>query len=300
MFHRVIVSLSLLIALPAWAVAPGSAPAEGPPGAINLKAGLRVEQPNAQMIRMNVMRAVQGVPPAALQAAQAAPAVNVAAEVTPAGAITADTIATAPKPEGFAYTIVREATVDELSETLLYVKTSKDAKTMTAIPVPKDRALLAQCLAGGGVAELVHGVQVTARYDPRGVVRPEIIINAVPAIEVLDDVKIVERAGSKLFVLMADKTTRAFAIEGGAAAWATVVQNGKAEDLVNGAMVKIEYDPTGREGIKITLKTPPPQAAPAEDKGCGCSVYGGQRPLPWASVLFALGAVALVRRRRSR
>ena len=157
-----------------------------------------------------------------------------------------------------------------------------------------------QLVGWGGVAELVHGVQVTARYDPRGVVRPEIIINAVPAIEVLDDVKIVERAGSKLFVLMADKTTRAFAIEGGAAAWATVVQNGKAEDLVNGAMVKIEYDPTGREGIKITLKTPPPQAAPAEDKGCGCSVYGGQRPLPWASVLFALGAVALVRRRRSR
>ncbi len=301
MIHRIVVAATVLLALPAFAVAPGSAPAEGPPGADNIQMRIRAEQPNGQLLRLNAIRALNVPPPsAAAQQAQAQP-VNIATEVTPAvPTLSADTMATAAKPDGFAYTIVRDAIVDELSETLLYVKASKDAKTMTAVPVPKDRALLAQCLAGGKVEDLVRGTILTARYDPRGVVRPEIIINSTPVIEVLDDVKVVDRAGSKLFVMTADKQTRAFSIEGGAPAWATVVQNGKAEDLVNGAMVKIEYDPSGREGIKITLKNPPVQAAPAEDKGCGCSVYGGQRSLPWASLLFALGAVALLLRRRSR
>ncbi len=301
MIHRIAVAATVLLALPAFAVAPGSAPAEGPPGADNIQMRIRAEQPNGQLLRLNAIRALNNFPPSAVaQQAQAQP-VNIATEVTPtAPTLSADTMATAPKPEGFAYAIVRDAIVDELSETLLYVKASKDAKTMTAVPVPKDRALLAQCLAGGKVEDLVRGTVLTARYDPRGVVRPEIIINSTPVIEVLDDVKIVDRAGSKLFVMTADKQTRAFSIEGGAPAWATVVQNGKADDLVNGAMVKIEYDPSGREGIKITLKNPPVQAAPAEDKGCGCSVYGGQRSLPWASLLFALGAVALLVRRRSR
>lgn len=296
----VAVALSFLLATPVLAVAPGSAPAEGPVGAANVQLRVRPEQPNAQLIRLNALRALNEFPPRAANAAPPTPAANVAADTTPAAAptLTADTIATANKPDGFTYAIVRDAIVDELGETMLYVKANKDAKTTTAVPVPKDRALLARCVAGN-LEDLVHGAIVTAKYDPRGVVRPEIVIQSTPTVEVLDDVKVVDRAGSKLFVLMADKTTRAFAIEGGADAWASVVQNGKPEDLVAGAVVKIEYDPSGREGIKITLKSPP-VAAPVADKGCGCSVYGGGRTIPLASLGFAAIAVALVLRRRSR
>ncbi len=298
---RFALATALLLALPAFAVEPGSAPAEGPPGAVNVQLRTRIEGPNAQVLRLNAIRALNDLPPRGAAEQVAAQPVNVATEVTPTTQpLTAETLATAPKPEGFAYTIVRDAVVDELSETILYVKTQKDAKTTTAVPVPKDRALLTQCLAGGKLEDLVHGAIVTARYDPRGVVRPEIIINSTPAIEVLDDAKIADRAGSKLFVVTSDKQTRAFSIEGGAAAWATVVQNGKPEDLTAGTLVKIEYDPSGREGIKITLKNPPAQAAPAEDKGCGCSVYGGPRSLPFGSALFALLAVTVLMRRRSR
>ncbi len=298
---RFALALSAFVSLPALAVAPGSAPVDGPAGGENVQLNVQVNRPNAQLLRMNAIRALNVFPPQPAVPQAAPQPVNVAHEVTPgANTLTADTIATAPKPDGFAYTIVRDAIVDELSETLLYVKTSKDAKTMTAVPVPKDRALLGQCVAGGTVDDLVRGAIITARFDPRGVVRPELIINSTPAIEVLDDAKIADRAGAKLFVVTADKQTRAFAIEGGAAAWATVVQNGKAEDLTPGTLVKIEYDPSGREGIKITLKNPPVQTAPAEDKGCGCSIYGGQRPLPWAGALFAAFAITLLLRRRSR
>jgi MYXO-CTERM domain-containing protein len=281
-----------LFCAPSFAVAPGSPPAEGPPGASNVPMHNRMEGPNGQVLQLNAVRALQALPP---------PGVNIAREVTPGtGALTAETMATQPKPEGFAYAIVRDAICDDLSETLLYVKASKDAKTTTAVPVPKDRALLAQCLAGGEVGDLVRGTIVTVRYDPKGVVRPEIIITEVPKIEILDDAKIADRAGSKLFVVTGDKQTRAFSIEGGAQAWASVVQNGKAEDLTPGTLVRIEYDPSGREGIKITLKSPPTQAAPAEDKGCGCSVYGGKRALPWSSLLFGLAIIALLLSRRSR
>ncbi len=299
MLTRITLAASVFLGFSAFAVAPGSAPAEGGADGPNVPFHVRPESLNAQLMHMDAVRAINNFPPAA--AAKAAQVVNVAHEVTPTGQpLTAETMATAPKPAGFAYAILRDGIVDELGETLLYVKATKDAQTTTAVPVPKDRALLAQCLAGGKLDDLVHGATVTARYDPRGVVRPEIIINTTPAIEVLDDAKIVDRAGSKLFVLTADKQTRAFSIEGGAAAWASVVQNGVADDLTPGAVVKIEYDPSGRDGIKITLKNPPLPAAPVADKGCGCSVSGGPRALPWASLLFALGAVALVLRRRSR
>ncbi len=299
MLTRITLAATVFCSLPALAVAPGSAPIDAPAGEAGMPARFRPDQPGMQAVRAAVFRAM---PPSAAQQAQAqGEPVKIAVEVTPSGQpLTADTIATAAKPNGFAYTIIRDAIVDELSETLLYVKANKDAQTTVAVPVPKNRALLGECLAGGKVEDLVHGAIVTARYDPRGVVRPEIIINSTPAIEVLDDAKIVDRAGAKLFVVTADKATRAFSIDGGPTAWASVVQNGKPEDLTAGTLVKIEYDPSGREGIKITLKSPPVQAAPAEDKGCGCSVYGGPRALPWASLLFALAAVGVLLRRRSR
>ena len=280
------------------AVAPGSAPITGQPGQANVPMPARLLGVNVDAMRMAAGRPL-GAQVAPRPPEQ--PPVGAPHDATPvAGVLTADTMATQVKPEGFAYTIVRDAICDELSETFLYVKANKDAKTTTAVPVPKDRVLLAQCLAGGEIGDLVRGTIVTVRYDPKGVVRPEIVISEVPKIEVLDNAKIADRAGSKLFVVTADKQTRAFSIEGGAPAWASVVQNGKAEDLTPGTLVRIDYDPSGREGIKITLKNPPVQAAPAEDKGCGCSVYGGQRALPLANLLFALVMVAVVLGRRSR
>ena len=40
----------------------------------------------------------------------------------PATTLNADNMATAPKPEGFRYAIIRDGLVDDVSETLLYVK----------------------------------------------------------------------------------------------------------------------------------------------------------------------------------
>ena len=191
-----------------------------------------------------------------------------------------------------------------MADTYLYVKANKDAKTTIAVPVPKNREMLGTCLAGGTVEDLVRGAVVAVKYDPRGVVRPEIVIQSTPTVEVLDDAKIMDRGGSKLYVMTADKETRGFQIDGGAEAWATVVQNGTADDLKPGTLVRIEYDPSGREGIKITLKNPPAAKAPdapdaADDKGCGCRVTSGPSPIPVGGSALAVLAVALVWTRRS-
>ena len=295
----------LWVPFPASAVGQGSAPMAIGTGPAPMQP--RIESPAIQRLRVDAIQRVGILPPAAVGAAGTAAAVVPAAPspTEAAAGLTPETMATAPKPAGFTYTIIREGIVDELADTYLYVKANKDAKTTSAVPVPKNRELLATCLAGGTVDDLVRGATVAVKYDPKGVVRPEIVIGSTPQIEVLDDAKIMDRGGSKLYVITADKQTRGFEIEGGAAAWASVVQNGTPDDLKAGTLVRIEYDPSGREGIKITLKNPPVtakpgQEAPGTDKGCGCRVAAGPSPMPMGAGVFGLGAVALLWLRRSR
>jgi MYXO-CTERM domain-containing protein len=213
-------------------------------------------------------------------------------------AITADTIATAPKPADFQYAIVRSGWVDDLSETLLYVKSTKGADTSIAVPVPRDRKLLATLIAGGTLDDLVTGTVLTVRYDPRGVVRPEIIIEKASRVEILENAKVLDRGGNKLFVLTADGQHRGFQIEGGPAEWQQVVKNGQAASLVAGAKVRIAYDPSGRLPLEITVVEAPPNAK-AADRGCGCRVTSGAPdPGVGAGVLLGLVLVGLAALRR--
>ena len=201
--------------------------------------------------------------------------------------LTADTIATAEKPAGFRYAIVREGLVDELSGTFLYVKASKEAKTTTAAPVPKDRVLLAKFVTGGTPEDLVKGAVVTVKFDARGVVRPEIEIHSKATLEVLDGAKVIDRGGNKLYVATQDGQQRGFELQGGPAAWDTVVTNGKSDDLKPGTAIRVEYDPSGRLPLQVTLLTPP-KAAPVQAKGCGCKVASGPSEAPIGVLATAL------------
>ena len=215
--------------------------------------------------------------------------------LTPPAAVTslnADNMATAPKPAGFRYAIIRDGVVDDISETLLYVKARKGAQTSRAVPVPKDRKLLASILAGGGVDDLIKGTIVTVRYDPKGVVRPEIVIQGKVEVEVLDGAKVIDRGGNKLYVTTAEGQSRGFEIEGGAEAWKSVVVNGPASALVAGAKVRISHDPSGRQPLQIHLLDPP--VAAAKDKGCGCSVGGAAGGPPVGALLLALGCLLAI------
>jgi hypothetical protein len=203
-------------------------------------------------------------------------------------------MATAPKPAGFAYSLIANAIIDELSDTYLYVRASKDAPTTKAIPVPRDRALLAQCISGGTVDDLVRNTVITVKFDPTGVVRPEILIQSKPQKEQLAGATVSARAGSKLFVTTASGESRVFQIEGGEAAWKEAVVGGDAAQLVFGAKVDIDYDPSGREGIQIRVVSPP---APAKAKGCSASA-GPQGWSGLAGLGLVLGAVWRTRRRR--
>ena len=232
--------------------------------------------------------------PAAVPAAAPVP---VPAAATAETALTSDTLATAEKPPGFRYAIVRDSIVDSLGETLLYVKAHQDAQTSTAVPIPKDRALLAKCITGGTIDDLVRGTVLSARYDPRGVVRPELEIVTASAIEVLDGAKILDRGGARLYVRTAEGKDRGFQIEGGPAGWDSVVVGGKAADLVSGAIVRIEFDPSGREALKIVVqKAAAPVGRPA--RGCGCKVAGGERGVPAGALLVGLALGGLWLRRR--
>jgi MYXO-CTERM domain-containing protein len=223
-----------------------------------------------------------------------APASPTAMPASPTGAqaeapLTPETMATAEKPKGFRYSVIQDGIVDDLSGTILYVKASKDAKTTSATPVPMDRTLLAKCVTGGTVDDLVKGAVVTVKFDPRGVVRPEITVQSKPEVEVLEGAKVVDRGGNKLYVVTKDGQQRGFALEGGAAAWDTVVSNGKADDLKPGTAIRVEFDPSGRLPLKVALLQP---VAAVKDKGCGCSVRAGARPVPvgaWLLAGLALG-----------
>jgi len=240
--------------------------------------------------------AVAGVQP---PAARIEPAL-VPAAVTPSDApLTAATIATAEKPEGFRYAVLRDGIVDSVSETLLYVKAHKAAQTSTAVPIPKDRALLARCVVSGKPEDLVRGTVLSVRYDPRGVVRPEIEIQAPSQLEILDGAKVLDRGGNKLYVRTADGVDRGFQIEGGVEGWASVVQNGKPADLKSGAIVRVVFDPSGREPLQITLReTPKAAEVPVRDKGCGCIVHGAGTLPSAGALLLGAGLVCVLWRRR--
>lgn len=228
------------------------------------------------------------------------PAVAAPGDATAEQALTPETMATAEKPPGFRYGIVRGGLVESLAGTLLYVKTSKDAKTSTAVPVPKDPALLAKTISGGTPADLIKGTVVDVKFDPRGVVRPEIAIVSRSTIEVLDDAKIMDRGGNKLYVVTAAGKSRGFELAGeGAAAWTGVVTNGTPDDLKPGTLVRIAYDPSGQEPLQVTLKATP-KPAQDKDKGCGCQVAGGPRNIPLGGSWAAIGALAMILTRRRR
>lgn len=227
--------------------------------------------------------------------AQAVAPIPPAAAVSPTAGdapLTADTLATAEKPAGFRYSIVREGLVDELSGTFLYVKASKEAKTTSAAPVPKDRTLLAKFVTGGTPEDLVKGAVVTVKFDPRGVVHPEIEIHSKPTLEVLDGAKVIDRGGNKLYVSTQDGNQRGFELQGGAAAWDTVVTNGKADDLKPGTAIRVEFDPSGRLPLQVTLLTPP-KAEPAKGKGCGCKVAAGPSETPIGASTLGLALLGL-------
>lgn len=208
-----------------------------------------------------------------------------------ANALIADKMATAKRPKSFLYTIIRDALVDEVTQTVLYLRKEKRAKHTRAVPIPKDRKLLATCITGGTVEDLVRGARVTAKFDPQGVVRPQIVIVTKVSIEVLDNAVVLDRGGAKLYVVTAEKKRRGFQIEGDAAGWNDVVQNGNADGLLVGAKIRLEFDPSGREPLKIIILTPAMGADKADEKGkgCGCSAHG-----PRTGAGLDLGPIALL------
>jgi len=218
-----------------------------------------------------------------------------------ADALTAENMATKPKPKGFRYTIVRAALIDEVTETLLYVRKKKDSKHTVAIPIPMDRKLLGKCIAGGTIKDLVKSATVTVKYDPKGVVRPEIVLIKRTSVEVLDNAKVLDRGGRKLYIVTADGGRRGFEIEGDISMWDTVVLNGKADALKPGTKIKVEHDPSGREPLKITLLDAPKADGKPKSKGCGCSVVGStdgpMQPGPIGVVVLLVGSLFALRLR---
>jgi len=234
----------------------------------------------------------------------AAPVLQPAPTAPDAAPLTADTMATAEKPAGFSYSVLRDALVDDLTETLLYVKARKDARTTTAVPIPKNRVLLATCIAGGKVEDLVRGTVVTVEFDAKGVVKPQIVIQSVSQIEVLEGAKIMDRGGSKLFVLTAEGATRGFEVQGGTQAWDSIVEGGKSADLKPGTPVRIEFDPSGRQPLKIAIKGKPVSTASPTGKGSSCAVArpgsASAAPTLAISALLAAGWFAVRRRAQQR
>ena len=299
------VHLSLLAALLAPLTAAATPPKpDGPPPPLDPRF-LRADAPKEEPPPPPTARAplptkpAQGDGPAAGLVVEAAPDPKGATSTSAAAdALTAENMATGQKPKGFLYTMIRGARIDSLDTTILYVRKKKSDKHTKAVPIPKNRDLLAECIAGGGVEDLIKGAQVTVKYDPKGVVRPQIMIESKSEIEVLDGATVLDRGGSKLYVLTADQQRRGFQIEGGAKAWNDVVVGGNAEGLLAGAKVKIEHDPSGRKGLKITILQPA-GGAKKKGKGCGCSAHGPRSEPPitgplWLAALL-IGGVLLLR-----
>ena len=231
-----------------------------------------------------------------VNAEQAAAALAAAATAT---ALTVDTMATRPPPAGFVWSVLRDVTIHEVAETYLYVRASKNSQSTRAIPIPKDRALLRPNVAGGTVDDLQRGAVITAKFDPKGEVRPEIVIQQRVETEVLEGVRVLDRGGNKLYVTDSQGKGRGFAIEGGAEAWNEVVAGGSADDLRVGAKVTVRFDPTGREPLRVTLLEPAPGGSrrdndPGKDGGCGCDVRSTSKRLPTSGEAFAALAFGLL------
>ena len=219
-----------------------------------------------------------------------------AAAKAEAAKLTSENTATKTKPKGFRYSVLRDVRVEEVGETLLYVKKNKAAKTSHAVPIPKDRALLATCIAGGTVKDLKRAAIITVRFDPAGVVRPEIIVSKRVAIEVLHG-KVLDIGGPKLYIALDDHSKRGFAVDA-YADWNEVVKNGDAKDLIRGAPLTVRFDPSGEAALEISLDQPGGAAKAPTDKGCGCSVTPNhRRGVPAGAVLF-FGACGLLWTRR--
>ncbi|MSP90377.1 MAG: hypothetical protein EXR79_01000 [Myxococcales bacterium] len=225
---------------------------------------------------------------------------TLAAAASPTEAGPTGAFATAPKPAGFRYSMVTEVWVESLGETYLYVRRDKKSTSTTPVPVPADRVLLAQCVTGGTLDDLVPGTLITAKFDNRGVVRPEIVIIKASSVEVLDGAKVLDRGGNKLYVITSDGQSRGFALPAGPGNWAAAVTNGSPDGLKPGVVVQIKYDPSGRADLRITYRDPPPPAPPVTaDKGCGCGAVPGR--VDGAALGLALsGAVLWLRARRGK
>ncbi|MBI5608576.1 MAG: hypothetical protein HY902_06820 [Deltaproteobacteria bacterium] len=292
------------IAIPMWpslglAVVPtagqlAARPAEPPPPVSPIKA--KVMQRAAE--RLGTPREVQAAPEPAAASPAAAPAAATTAVDTGG-----DTFATAPKPPGFLYSMLQDAWIDDVRETYLYIKSSPTRPTSLAVPIPKNRAFLATCIHGGTIDDLVRSATATVKWDPAGVVRPDITIIKKAELEIYDNAKVLDRGGDRLYINTAEGVAKGFALEGGAAAWDEVIEGAKFNDLVAGTLIRVENDPSGRKPIRVIFK----QKAPAidasgvkRDRGCGCDLRPGDGVSAGAG-LFAAALLALlwVRRQRS-
>ncbi len=305
------------------AVAVAAAAAHGTPGAAQADLAPRDQRGGGGTVapqrRFDPAAAAPNVPvtpPAALQPTPAAPAVAAPAVAAPAVAAPAavsptlgpppnyaEVMATAEKPKGFAYHIMREAVVDDVRDTYLYIKSSPQATNSITVPIPKNRELLATCIKGGTFDDLAHGAIVTVRYDPAGAVRPEIEIIEKVVVEIYDDAKVLDRGGRRLYVRAPDGREKGFNLEGGTAAWDEVIEGAKFVDLVPGTTVRVEHDPGGRKPIRVIFKKKAEEmnadgSKKIAGRGCGCDTRGDQ-PVPLGAVWFGaltLGAVAIRRR----
>lgn len=232
----------------------------------------------------------------------ATPPVSPPAAVTPA--FTEETRATAEKPEGFSYSILRDAYIDDVRETYLYMKSSPAAGASVTVPIPKNRELLAKCITGGTVDDLVHGAIATVRYDPIGVVRPVIEIVKKQEVEIYDDARVLDRGGSRLYIRTADGREKGFNLDGGSAAWDEVIEGAKFADLVAGTTIRVEHDPGGRTPIRVVFKKKALELdvkgnVVTKDKGCGCDSSGGGLSYGAAGLTALLLGLWVARRRIS-
>lgn len=234
-----------------------------------------------------------GLHPAAPTApAAAAPSVAPPEAPSPvAKAFTDDDIATAEKPAGFSYSLVREAWIDDVRETYLYVKSSPTMASSIAVPIPKNRDLLAKCIHGGTIDDLVRSATAMVKFDPAGVVRPDITILKKAEVEIYDDAKVLDRGGTRLYITTKDGRSRGFELAGGAAAWDEVIEGAKFADLSVGTIVRVENDPGGRKPIRVIFKRKAEAVGAAgpkgADKGCGCDMAGAPTP-SWGALLLGL------------
>ena len=269
-----------------WGVLVAVAAAGGPPAVVAPAAAPQMVAPSAAGL---------GPAPVALAAPPSA-AIGIPANY-------ADTVATGEKPKGFAYHIMRDAVVDDVRDTYLYIKSSPAAQSSITVPIPKNRELLATCIKGGTFDDLVHGTIVTVRYDPAGAVRPDIEIVTKVEVEIYDDARVIDRGGTRLYIRAPDGREKGFNLPGGPTAWDEVIEGCKFVDLVPGSIVRVEHDPGGRKPIRVIFKKKPEDlnsdgSKKQPSRGCGCDTHGKQ-PMPLSAMWFgalSLGAVAVRRR----